>query len=141
MEDTIKFTIEFSKERVNQIHDALNFTVYNNKFKNPKLPQDYNVEDFVTACVNVQIDLINTYYQHHEVVSSDKKYEVRNKFKSYMDIIDVKQKDLIEMTGINKSSVSQILSNKIQPSLETFLRIWIALGCPKLDEILCRKEV
>jgi hypothetical protein len=141
MEDTVKFTIEFSKERVKQIHDALNFTIYNNKFKNPNLPQDYNIEDFITACVNVQIDLINTYYQHPEVVSSDKKFRIKNKFKEFMDEHGIKQKDISEMTGIHKANISTFLSNQKQPSIESFIRLWVAFGCPQIHEVLVREEV
>lgn len=141
MEDKVKFTIEFDKERVKEIHDALNFTIYNNKFKNPDLPQDYDIEDFITSCVNVQIDLINTYYQHSEVVLSDKKYRVKNRIKEFIDQHDIKQKDLSEMTGIHKANISTFLSNQKQPSIESFIRIWIALGCPQIHEILYREEI
>ncbi len=44
-----------------------------------------------------------------------------------------------EITKIEPSNISLIFRNKNQPSLDYFLRIWIALGCPPISDCLYRE--
>jgi transcriptional regulator with XRE-family HTH domain len=50
------------------------------------------------------------------------------------------QKMLAEKTNIDPANVSIILNNRSQPSLDYFLRLWIALGCPPINECLSRTD-
>jgi transcriptional regulator with XRE-family HTH domain len=51
----------------------------------------------------------------------------------------MKQVDIANLTQINKGNLSGILSNRIQPSMDYFLRIWLSLGRPSIDECFYRK--
>jgi transcriptional regulator with XRE-family HTH domain len=56
-----------------------------------------------------------------------------------MESKGLRGKDLSELTNIHAGNISIILSNRSQPSLDYFLRIWIALGCPPLNQCLYRE--
>jgi DNA-binding Xre family transcriptional regulator len=64
---------------------------------------------------------------------------IKNNIKLIMKEQKITQKELAEMTGIDKSNLSIYMNNKSQPSIEFFLRIWHALDYPPLNEILFRE--
>jgi DNA-binding XRE family transcriptional regulator len=47
---------------------------------------------------------------------------------------------MAEELNISKGTISGIINNKHQPSLDIFIRIYIWLGCPPIDEILYREK-
>ncbi|WP_405101467.1 helix-turn-helix domain-containing protein [Oceanobacillus sp. FSL H7-0719] len=65
-----------------------------------------------------------------------------NKFKEIAALKNVSQRDVSRITGINPSNLNQIFNNtnKSNPRLDTFLKIWIVLGCPPLNKCLYRVE-
>jgi|GEM_PF-6923878 len=65
---------------------------------------------------------------------------IKNNMKKIMKERKITQKELSEMTGIDKSNLSIYMNNKSQPSIEFFLRIWHALDYPPLNEILYREK-
>ncbi len=65
---------------------------------------------------------------------------IKNNMKLIMKKRKMTQKELSEMTGIDKSNLSIYMNNKSQPSIEFFLRIWHALDYPPLNEILYREK-
>ncbi len=65
---------------------------------------------------------------------------IKNNMKKIMKERKMTQKELSEMTGIDKSNLSIYMNNKSQPSIEFFLRIWHALDYPPLNEILFREK-
>jgi DNA-binding Xre family transcriptional regulator len=66
---------------------------------------------------------------------------IKNNIKKIMKDQKITQKELSEMTGIDKSNLSIYMNNKSQPSIEFFLRIWHALDYPPLTEILYREKI
>lgn len=52
------------------------------------------------------------------------------KLKKAMEDLNITQKQLVGMTGINKSSISQYLSGKNVPAIERQKTIATALGLP-----------
>ncbi|WP_338472734.1 helix-turn-helix transcriptional regulator [Niallia sp. XMNu-256] len=72
----------------------------------------------------------------------EKPYALKNRFKEIMKQIGLKAVDLHRDTDISESNLSQILNNKNQNmSLDYFLRIWFALGCPPIGECLYRENI
>jgi DNA-binding Xre family transcriptional regulator len=65
---------------------------------------------------------------------------IKNNIKKIMKEQRITQKELSEMTGIDKSNLSIYMNNKSQPSIEFFLRIWHALDYPPLNELLYREK-
>lgn len=65
---------------------------------------------------------------------------IKNNIKKLMKEHKMTQKELSELTGIDKSNLSIYMNNKSQPSIEFFLRIWHALGYPPLTELLYKEK-
>lgn len=60
----------------------------------------------------------------------------------YIDILKeqgVKQKELVNSSGISKSAISSIYNGGL-PSFENFIRIWVALGEPPIQHLLSVKR-
>jgi DNA-binding Xre family transcriptional regulator len=65
---------------------------------------------------------------------------MKNNIKKLMKERKMAQKELSELTGIDKSNLSIYMNNKSQPSIEFFLRIWHALEYPPLTELLYKEK-
>lgn len=74
-----------------------------------------------------------------EPLIKDKKGAIKNNIKRIMKERKMTQKELAELTGIDKSNLSIYMNNKSQPSIDFFLRIWHALEYPPLTDILYRE--
>ena len=72
----------------------------------------------------------------------DHKYAIKNQFKEIMRQKRVKAVKIHRDTGISESNLSQILNNKnINMTLDSFLRIWLALDCPPIGDCLYRENI
>jgi len=72
----------------------------------------------------------------------DKKYAIKNRFKEIMKQKKTKAVQIHRDTGISESNLSQILSNKnLNMTLDSFLRIWLALDCPPIADCLYREDL
>jgi hypothetical protein len=136
----IPITIHLSNETLQMI-DSL--TCYKNvkddlKFKNK--PQHYTTEDFITGCVNLYIKQLQTWEEISGLDDLGKPYRLKNRFKEIAEKKGMKGKDLAKLTGIHDGNISIVLSNRSQPSLDYFLRIWIALGRPDIQDCLYREK-
>lgn len=65
---------------------------------------------------------------------------IKNNIKKLMKEHKLTQKELSELTGIDKSNLSIYMNNKSQPSIEYFLRIWHALEYPPLTRLLYKEN-
>lgn len=65
---------------------------------------------------------------------------IKNNIKKLMKERKMTQKELSELTGIDKSNLSIYMNNKSQPSIEFFLRIWHALEYPSLTQLLYKEK-
>lgn len=101
---------------------------------------DYSIEEFVVGCVNHYLKILKDQEDLSGIKELSKPFSLKNNFKEYAERRNMKQKQMSELTGIRPSNLSQIMSNKAQPSLDYFLRIWITLGCPPLNKVLYREE-
>lgn len=99
-----------------------------------------SIEEFIKGSVLFHLKQI----KHQEKLSGfdelAKPFSLKNRFKEIAEAKHIRGKELSEMTNIAPSNISYILANKNQPSLDYFLRIWIALGCPALNECLYRED-
>jgi DNA-binding Xre family transcriptional regulator len=96
------------------------------------------VEDFAKGCFIHYLKALRTQEELAGIDDLGKPFRLRNHFKEIVQKKGWTQKQLAEATNIDPSNISITLSNRSQPSLDYFLRIWIALGCPPLTECLSR---
>jgi DNA-binding Xre family transcriptional regulator len=99
-----------------------------------------NVEEFVTGSVIQVLKWIKSEEVSAGFDDLGKPYRLRNHFKEILKGKGWNQKMLAEKTNIDPGNISIILNNRSQASLDYFLRIWIALGCPPINECLSRVE-
>jgi DNA-binding Xre family transcriptional regulator len=99
-----------------------------------------SIEEFVKGSAIHYLKQIKMQEELAGIDDLGKPYRLRNHFKEILQKKGWSQKQLAEATNIDPSNISITLSNRSQPSLDYFLRIWIALGCPPLNECLSRVE-
>lgn len=100
----------------------------------------YTVEDFIVGCTYYFIKQIEEKNISAGYDDLGKPFRLKNKFKDITKSKGMSQERLADLTGIAPSNISVIFRNKSQPSLDYFLRIWIALDCPPLDKCLYRER-
>lgn len=81
----------------------------------------------------------NTSKENVESLIHSHEGAIKNNLKKLLKEKKMTQKELSEITGIDKSNLSIYMNNKSQPSIEFFLRIWHALDYPLLNEMLYRE--
>lgn len=96
-------------------------------------------EDFIIGTVYHYLDQIDNQDVYAGLDDLGKPYRLRNKFKEIAKNKNLSQQQIAEMSNIEPSNISLIFRNKNQPSLDYFLRIWIALGCPPISDCLYRE--
>ncbi|PKR82873.1 helix-turn-helix domain-containing protein [Heyndrickxia camelliae] len=134
-----KFDVLLKKETVDKIDKITMFkNVKDELFKGES--EHFSVEDFIVGCVYHYIELIESNREIAGFHDLGRPFKLRNRFKEIIKEKGINQKQLGDMTQINAGNISQILNNHNQPSLDYFLRIWIALECPRLDWCLYREE-
>lgn len=136
----IPITIHLSNETLQTIDSLTNYKNVKDdlNFKNKK--QHYTAEDFITGCVNLYIKQLQTWEEISGLDDLGKPYRLKNRFKEIAEKKGLKGKELAKLTGIHDGNISIILSNRSQPSLDYFLRIWIALGRPDIQDCLYREN-
>lgn len=139
MDEYIKVPIFFNKEVIKEVEQIVNYR--NTRvmtFEPNKKPT--NIEEFVTGCTIRSLEEIRNQNLLAGYDDLGKPYRLKNRLKEYVKKRGMLQKDLAAKTGIDEGNISTMLNNKFQPSLDYFLRVWIALGCPPLNEILYREK-
>jgi DNA-binding Xre family transcriptional regulator len=133
-----KFKIYLHDEDLKEIEKILHY-------RNSKImaldvdKKSRTVEEFVKGCVNYYLKQVKNQEELAGIDDLGKPYRLKNRFKEIMESKGLRGKDLSELTNIHAGNISIILSNRSQPSLDYFLRIWIALGCPPLNQCLYRE--
>jgi DNA-binding Xre family transcriptional regulator len=132
-----KVTIFLNDEIYNEI---LRIVEYRNKrvIVDNEDKKATTIEEFVTGSVIQVLKWLKAEEVSAGFDDLGKPYRLRNHFKEILKSKGWTQKMLAEKTNIDPSNISIILSNRSQPSLDYFLRIWIALECPQINKCLSR---
>jgi DNA-binding Xre family transcriptional regulator len=132
-----KITIFLNDDLYN---DILNIVEYRNKrvLIDNENKKATTIEEFVTGSVIQVLKWIKNEELSAGFDDLGKPYRLKNNFKQILKQKGWNQKMLSDKASIDPSNISIILANRSQPSLDYFLRIWIALGCPPLTDCLYR---
>lgn len=137
MSDYKIVTIYLSNEAYKEILDII-------EYRNKRIQFDRedkkvrSIEEFVKGSALQVLKWLRDEDSFAGIDDLGKPYRLENSFKKILQEKGMRSKDLAEMTNIHAGNISIILNNRSQPSLDYFLRIWIALGCPPLNECLHR---
>ncbi|MGG4438354.1 helix-turn-helix transcriptional regulator [Priestia megaterium] len=140
MGDSKEISIHLSKEVVDQINNILQLeNSLNHVIKSRNHKPTYDIEDFIIGCIHKQLAHIDMIRDLEAYEHLGETRQLKNRIKEVAESKGWNQKRLTEVTGINKGTASTIFSNNHQPSIDYFLRIWIALGCPPIEELFYRE--
>ncbi|MDC3424236.1 helix-turn-helix transcriptional regulator [Aquibacillus sp. 3ASR75-11] len=139
--DKVQFTVEVTKETAASIQEIVNHQNMRLKFGSRK-GDKITEEDVIKAALSDYLDLFNSSKNVKSLLSiileqeGFSSYHIKNRFKEIMKRKGLQQVDIVNMTGISKTNISQIFNNKYPPGLDLFFRIWVALDCPPLNEVI-----
>jgi DNA-binding Xre family transcriptional regulator len=112
--------------------------------------REINIERIIKAAIADYIDVMSP-FSDEEITSlkslifetnSEKPYAIKNRFKEIMKQKGIKAVQIHRDTGISESNLSQLLNNKnLNMTLDSFLRIWLALDCPPIADCLYRETL
>jgi len=133
----VKIIVELDEKKYQQISDTVNMINQRNKLL--KKEDRYTIEHFIIGSTMDKLDLLDNIVsnQQHNI---DEKVQLLNSFKQIAQEKGIKQVDICKKLGISKGLLSQIFSNKVNMSMETFFKIWIALECPPIQSCFTFKE-
>jgi DNA-binding Xre family transcriptional regulator len=140
MKELVEIPIYLNKDTVDLIQRIVSLENNKNLIYKPERFSHNSINDFITGCIYTYLKQIQQQDNLTGIEELAKPFTLKNRFKEIAEKKHLRGKDLVEMTNINAGNISYILSNRNQPSLDYFLRIWIALGCPPLNECLYREE-
>lgn len=139
MNEYKKIEVYLSKDVIDEIEKITNFKKAKDLlFKGDT--QNISIEKFIIGCVHYYLKKIHHLEDLSGIKNLGKPFKLNNRIKEYIQNKGISQQELANMTKISPSNISLILSNKNQPSLDYFFRIWIALECPEIDWLFYRVE-
>ena len=141
MKEKVTVTVDITMKNYANIQNLIGYCKINNLSVGTELPT--TDEELINAALYgyfEKIDTIVSFYNIDRRAQKVGESKVKNRFKEILKMIGMKQKELAELTGIDDATISFILSNRNQPSIEYFLRIWTVLGCPPVEDIFYRER-
>lgn len=142
MREKINLSIQINADLYTKIRDAIGYCKTRSHYKKGDFPR--TDEEIVNAALYYYFEkldtLINFYKVDNRALALGNEQKIKNRFKEILKKTGMKQKELAELTGIDEATISTMLSNKNQPSVEYFLRIWSVLGCPPIEELFYREK-
>lgn len=145
MNDKIIIDVSLKNETVRQLDDILQFCKVKQIYSDYDLP--LNHEDILKAALSFYLNHLQQLQKKKANIVTDitvlklsKPGKLKNSIKEYITKKKMLQKELAELTSLDQGTISIILSNRSQPSLENFLRIWIALGCPPIEDLFYKED-
>lgn len=142
MEKDISVSVNINPKFYKKICEIIGYSKVTKMTKDADLPTTEN--EVINAALFhyfKRIDTINSFHNiDRRALNLEEGTKVQNRFKEVLKMIGMKQKELAELTGIDDATISTILSNRNQPSMEYFLRIWTVLGCPPIEDVFYREK-
>ena len=142
MSRQIPITVNINKDVYERVRNAIGY----NKSVSPLSKRELPVtdEEIINAALYHYFKTLDTILGFYNVdkraLNLDEGTKIKNRFKDILKMIGMKQKELAELTGIDHATISTMLANKNQPSIEYFLRIWTVLGCPPIEDVFYREK-
>jgi DNA-binding Xre family transcriptional regulator len=109
--------------------------------------QEKSIERIIKAAIANYLDVMVPIPEQDKqyiqtLIVDGPKYAIKNRFKEIMKQKGIKAVQIHRDTGISESNLSQLLNNKnLNMTLDSFLRIWIALDCPPIADCLYREDL
>lgn len=138
MSDYKKVNIYLKEEIIEDIENILKYKEVRDLL-DKKDTKPVTNEEFIVGCVCYYLRKIKAIEDLSGINELGRPYQLKNRIKELLEQKNISQQELAKKTGIGASNISLIVKNKNQPSLDYWLRIWIALDCPPIDWMLYRE--
>jgi DNA-binding XRE family transcriptional regulator len=133
----VKYIIEVNESTASEIKKLVDY--HNMKVDFGELNRDkIKEEDIIKAAIAEYLNLFSATQKSQSLltINMENNRKIQLNIKPILKEKGMKQADLAHITGINKANISDILNHKYLPGLEVFIKIWVALDCPPLNEII-----
>lgn len=128
-----KVTIELSDESYGEMINLTNWMNEKNKLTGRSIVNNYTIEDFIKGSAITNMEQIEKFIPlSNQVILS----KVKNRFKDIAKERNIRQIDIANTLGMNKSNLSVIFNNKEFPRMDTFFKIWALLRCPPIHRCI-----
>ncbi|MFS1518523.1 helix-turn-helix transcriptional regulator [Bacillus sp. SCS-151] len=144
-DEFIEINLKMRKSTYNKLEQIVGYLNMRHKLWNDE--NQYSpatIEELILGATVQEIEKIETL--NYDIIYEgdqnlgEKKLVLKNRIKDILKERKMKQLDLCELTGIDRSNLSMIVNNRNQPSADYLLRIWFALGCIPLEDLFYREE-
>jgi hypothetical protein len=137
-QEKVEITLNIPKELFDKVSQYVSYKNTFNLLHKTK-DQPFNEENFIIGAIKEQIETIENYHPVaiNKTISFDD-LKLQNNIGGFLKRNKIKQIDLAEWTQIDPTSISLIVKNRNQPTVDHFLRIWTVLDFPKIDELFYR---
>jgi predicted XRE-type DNA-binding protein len=135
--DYERISIHLKKEIVTEIKKIIEYKDKRDFLFNKETNYE-NIESFIEGCVHYYLKQIKRIQELSGINDLGRPFQLENKIGELLNQKRMSQKELSDITGIAAPNINNFVKNKNQPSLDYFLRIWIAFGCPPLDWMFYR---
>ncbi|GGI18029.1 helix-turn-helix transcriptional regulator [Gottfriedia solisilvae] len=126
----MKVEIELKEETIRRIQDYVDY--YNTKKRLNNKPANTTVEDIIKASIAIYLDWrINEPPQ----VIKQGNFKVNSKIREVFEQRDKTQSESAQLCNISKSTMNSIWNGNL-PNLENFIKIWLALGKPDIEQLI-----
>lgn len=126
----MKVTLDIPDDVYSDLENLVGYYKHNNLLN--KEDDNTSVEEVIMSAIAMYLAWLPL---RKEEMLSTKNLIIENKIQSIFSQQGKNQKDVTELTGVSKSAISNIWNGGV-PTLENFLRIWLALGKPPIELML-----
>lgn len=137
-EKSTSFQIDLSPRILEEVERYVTYQNIRRKLQGSE--EEIQVEDIVKAALIHYLGQLEQAIELNKFkkIASDVQFPLKNNIAEIMLKNGMKQAELSRKTGIKSGNMSMIVNNKVQPSMENFLKIWSVLKFPSLHEIFYR---
>lgn len=133
-------TIQISDDTYKKLSEVIGFINMRSKSDSDLLPEDIIKAALYRYLNRLQDKSILEWNEEVlKLLPLDTDCQMKNRIKHFIKENNITQTDLAQRAKVPVSTISSILNNQNQPSIDVFLKIYYALDCPPLNELLYRE--
>lgn len=135
-----EITIQLNDETYEHLKELTELENLINRHRDKHRSDNYKMEEFIVGSIIDKVeqikhfDLINPFYEKRGATV------VKNRFKEIAKQKNIYIKDIADQLNMQPPNISKIFNNMSQPRLELFIKIWLVLGCPPLQQCIYLEE-
>lgn len=135
-----KIIIELSDENYEKSLNLVHVLNYLNKNHRNEISIEELIEASLFNYLERFYDHLVSEHKYEELVSlGNPNYHLRFNLERYIEDKGLPLTHMAKQLKISLGALKGIIDNKHMPSVDIFIRLWVLIGCPPLQEILYRE--